>query len=234
MTRFLASVQNLQEAMVACSEAVDIIDLKNPAEGALGALPIDEIGAIVKAVAGRKPVSATIGDLPMQPALLVERVALTAQTGVGFVKIGIFGRQGHEACLRALQPLVEKGINIVAVMFADDQPDFDLLPVMAACGLRGVMLDTCRKDGKRLLDWMAPTALGRFVRDAHSLGLMTGLAGALDRRDIDTLVPLGADYLGFRSALCADRNRSVSAEASAMHEIVMLLQKYNIKTHELA
>ena len=41
MTRMLASVATLQEARLAAECGVDIIDLKNPAAGALGALPLD-------------------------------------------------------------------------------------------------------------------------------------------------------------------------------------------------
>lgn len=234
MTRFLASVRNLEEAMIACDEAVDIIDLKNPAEGALGALPIEAIAQIVAAVAGRKPVSATVGDLPMQPDLLAERVAETAKSGVDFVKIGLFGQTGHAACLQALKPLTAQGIPVVAVMFADDAPDFSLLPMMADCGLQGVMLDTCRKDGKRLLDWLSLARLGAFVEEARDMGLMTGLAGALAMSDIEMLAPLRPDYLGFRSALCAGRDRTISAEAASMRNIASLLHKYNTRTCEMA
>ncbi len=234
MTRFLASVRNLEEAMIACNEAVDIIDLKNPAEGALGALPIEAIAQIVAAVAERKPVSATVGDLPMQPDLLAARVMKTAETGVDFVKIGLFGQTGHAACLQAMKPLTAQGVQVVAVMFADDAPDFSLLPMMADCGLRGVMLDTCRKDGKRLLDWQPPERLEGFVDAARERRLMTGLAGALAMSDIETLAPLCPDYLGFRSALCAGRNRTISAEAASMRDIASLLHKYNTRAREMA
>jgi uncharacterized protein (UPF0264 family) len=45
--------------------------------------------------------------------------------------------------------------------------------------------------------------LASFVRRARARGLLTGLAGSLRREDVPALLPLGADYLGFRGALCA-------------------------------
>ena len=76
MTQMLASVVNLEEALIALEAGTDIIDLKNPAQGALGALLLTVIRDIVMALAGAVPVSATIGDLPMQPDILEKAVKL--------------------------------------------------------------------------------------------------------------------------------------------------------------
>ncbi|MGR9054210.1 MAG: (5-formylfuran-3-yl)methyl phosphate synthase, partial [Gammaproteobacteria bacterium] len=67
MTGMLASVADLDEALEVLSVGVDIIDLKRPAHGALGALDTDTVAAIVDRIQGRCPLSATIGDLPMEP-----------------------------------------------------------------------------------------------------------------------------------------------------------------------
>jgi uncharacterized protein (UPF0264 family) len=61
MTRVLASVKNLNEALVAAASDVDLIDLKSPDRGSLGALPVAEIEAIVSLLQGSRPISATIG-----------------------------------------------------------------------------------------------------------------------------------------------------------------------------
>ena len=66
MNGMLASVRDWEEAQIALNAHVDIIDLKQPDLGALGALDIDTIGDIVTKIDFRCPVSATIGDLPMQ------------------------------------------------------------------------------------------------------------------------------------------------------------------------
>ena len=65
MTLFLASVRDPAEAELALAAGADIVDLKDPGQGALGAVAPGVIAACVAAIAGRAPVSATIGDLPM-------------------------------------------------------------------------------------------------------------------------------------------------------------------------
>jgi len=66
MTGMLASVNTVDEALWVLNAGVDIIDLKEPANGALGALKPETITTIVKRINGQRPVSATIGDLPLQ------------------------------------------------------------------------------------------------------------------------------------------------------------------------
>src|SRR5690606_25881871 len=134
MTRMLASVASEIEARLALAAGADIIDLKNPQAGALGALPLADIKSIVSVVAGARSTSATIGDLPMQPSLLIEAVRQTADCGVDFVKIGFFAEGDIEACIEALTPLARNGIRLVAVLFADQTPDFGLLPQLQAAG----------------------------------------------------------------------------------------------------
>ena len=56
----LASVTSVAEAEAALAAGADLIDLKEPARGALGALDLDTVVAIVAAVGGRRPVSATV------------------------------------------------------------------------------------------------------------------------------------------------------------------------------
>jgi dihydroneopterin aldolase len=59
MTVFLASVRDEAEAEIALLAQADIIDLKDPAQGALGAVASHHSGT-VNFAAGRVPVSSTI------------------------------------------------------------------------------------------------------------------------------------------------------------------------------
>lgn len=233
MSRILASVADLEEALVAVECGVDIIDLKNPAAGALGALPVATIRTIVEQVARRKPVSATIGDLPMHPEQIVAAVNATAATGVDIVKIGFFGQEGHVACIEALKPIIARGVYLVAVLFADDTPDFGLIPRLAQAGFHGVMLDTAYKNGKRLCHHLDVTTLNVFVCNAQKAGLLTGLAGSLSLDDLSGLLPLGADYLGFRGALCGAANRTARLERARLEHLLNVLHSCNRMTREL-
>lgn len=227
MSRILASVTDAGEAMIAVECGADIIDLKNPAEGALGALPLVTIGSIVAAVAGRKLVSATIGDLPMQPELVAAAVNATAATGVDIVKMGFFGQGGHAACIEALKPIAARGVSLVAVLFADDAPDFDLIPRLAGGGFHGVMLDTAFKNGRRLRHYLDEDALSAFVCMSQEAGLLTGLAGSLTVDDLVELLPLGADYLGFRGELCVSANRTDRLERARLKHLLNVLHSCN-------
>ena len=58
MSQLLISVTSVEEAKLALIHGADIIDLKDPASGALGALPLPIIQAVLALVDGKKPVSA--------------------------------------------------------------------------------------------------------------------------------------------------------------------------------
>lgn len=206
MTAFLASVATLEEMEVARAGGADVVDLKDPSRGALGAW---EIQALQKAVSlwwswpEPKPrLSATIGDVPLEAEPVRTAVEKAVSKGVPLVKIGMFPGDGALATLDALRPLAERA-DLVAVFLADREPDFDLLPEIAAAGFAGAMLDTADKAKGSLRRVMPDAEIGAFVRRARALGLMTGVAGSLKLGDVGALAALDPDYLGFRGALCA-------------------------------
>ena len=53
--RLLVSAKNRAEALAAAAAGADFIDLKDPAAGALGALPIEHIAAITAALRAGHP-----------------------------------------------------------------------------------------------------------------------------------------------------------------------------------
>src|SRR5215470_1547988 len=151
MTLLLASVTGRQEAEIALEHGADIVDLKDASKGALGGLPADAIRETARAVGGRRLVSAAAGDLPMQPDMVAAAGRIIAETGVDYVKVGLFPGPRRPDCVRALSDLA-RSTKIVGVMFADCEPDLSLVSLMAECGFAGVMLDTANKRAGRLLD----------------------------------------------------------------------------------
>jgi uncharacterized protein (UPF0264 family) len=232
MTQMLASVTTLQEALIALEAGVDIIDLKNPAEGALGALPLSAIRQIVVAIDGRKCISTTIGDLPMQPKVLLQSVKRVMDTGIDIIKVGFFANNNHLnddslACIRALKPVAAKGARLVAVMMADQNPCLELLSDFKRAGFYGVMLDTAKKDGNSLLEYILYENLQKFISDSLGFGLKVGLAGALKLEHISALVKLSPSYLGFRGAICTNLQRNSPISRFKVIEIKELLYKSN-------
>lgn len=207
MSGMLASVNSLDEALLVSRLGVDIIDLKQPSQGALGALDTVDVRCIVECLGSNIPISATIGDLPMQATLLSGAVESMIATGVDYVKIGFFPDGDWDACIEGLTPSARQGHALIAVLFADTQPDFTVIPSLAKAGFRGVMLDTQDKSAGSLTQCMPMPLLQAFVDSAKSYGLLTGLAGSLRLADVGPLSLLGADYLGFRGALCRQHDR---------------------------
>lgn len=219
MTGMLASVRNLEEALLALAAGADIIDLKAPARGALGALPCGEVRRIVTRMRGRRPISATVGDLPMEPSAVRKAVATMAATGVDYIKIGFFPGGDWAETIRALAPLAVRGNRLVAVLFGDQNPDVRWIAELADAGFAGAMLDTMDKARGSLTRVCSLASLRDFVARAKAHGLLCGLAGSLRSCDIPPLLQLNPDYLGFRGALCQAHRRTAELDAEAVRAI---------------
>jgi uncharacterized protein (UPF0264 family) len=224
MSGMLASVSNLEEALLTESCKVDIIDLKQPARGALGALEIGEVKAIVAALNAETCISATVGDLPMQADILFDAVQAMAATGVDYVKIGFFPGGDWLACIDRLAE-ISRYHALIAVLFADTQPDFAIIEKLSQAGFRGVMLDTMDKTAGSLTHFLPPMKLLQFVETARGYLMLTGLAGSLRQHDIPGLQALEVDYLGFRGALCHQHQRTAQLDSNRIVEIRDCLQR---------
>jgi dihydroneopterin aldolase len=222
MTKMLASVTGIEEAEIAISGGADIIDFKDATAGALGAVAIDKIRQAVSAIAGRRATSAVCGDLPMVAQMIHDTAKEIAATGVDYVKVGFFPSPDGAACAKALAPMA-KQVKLIAVLFADKQPDFGLLPALAECGFHGAMVDTADKANGRLLHHLPPERITAFLDPARSLGLKTGLSGSLEAPDVPRLLPFAPDVLGFRRALCENGERTASIAEAAVAQIRALI-----------
>ena len=225
MTGFLASVSSLEEAQLVRSFGADVIDLKDPGRGALGALDEDSVRAIAALPDKSVTLSATVGDLPVYAAELETAVTGMHACGVDIVKVGVFDRNISPFLLSVLDRLADRGIRIVLVFFAElYPPDIDFQRLRRG-GITGVMLDTCEKADGNLRDKLDDRALAEFVRKAGGAGLMTGLAGSLTREDIPPLLEINPDYLGFRGALCKQHRRTSQINGAKVAEIRNLIPR---------
>lgn len=225
MSKLLASVNSLSEVQQVLAIGVDIIDLKQPAQGALGALELDSVRGIVSYIAGQCPASATVGDLPMQPEVIYKAVHAMSLTGVDYIKIGFFPGGDWPGTLARLTDLTGQGLSLIAVLFADNSPELTQLPLLKAAGFTGVMLDTQDKQRGSLARMMPINDLAEFVATAKLHDLLCGLAGSLRLNDITELLPLNADYLGFRGALCEQQQRTATLNPVAVKLIKQALRQ---------
>ncbi len=202
MTGMLASVNSEAEALLVLSADVDIIDLKQPALGALGALDVATVKQLVSTIDGRCPVSATIGDMSAQPDPVFQAVKAMSETGVDYIKIGFFPGGDWQGTVKKLSVLTQQDHNLIAVLFADTQPDLNIISLLKEAGFTGVMLDTMDKRKGSLTQLMTKSEISQFVIQAKSRQLLCGLAGSLGLEEIPELLTYKPDYLGFRGAMC--------------------------------
>src|SRR2546430_2346491 len=119
---------------------------------------------------------AAAGDMPAESRGMAAAVAESADSGVDYVKVGLFPGPDRGASIAALAALAGEN-KIVGVMFADLGFDIGLESAMAQAGFSGAMIDTARKGSGRLLDRMDIAALLDFVRACRAHGLLAGFAG---------------------------------------------------------
>ena len=198
--RLLVSVATAAEASAALAGGADVIDAKNPLAGALGAVSAATLLEIHRIVAGRRPVTAALGDADDEATIECDAHAFAA-AGAALVKVGFSGIASTavaallEAAVRGASaaPVTRDGHHIgcgvVAVAYADAarvmslQPDA-LVAVAASAGASGVLLDTADKNGPGLRGLIAPNALARWVEAAHEAGLTVAVAGKLTADDL--------------------------------------------------
>src|SRR2546426_9549205 len=88
--QLLVSVADASEGRAALLGGADVIDAKDPREGALGAVRPEGLGELRAAVGAGRPLSAAPGDAG--PPVLVEcRARAAARLGAPFVKGGVRG-----------------------------------------------------------------------------------------------------------------------------------------------
>jgi (5-formylfuran-3-yl)methyl phosphate synthase len=230
--RLLVSVRSVDEALAAARGGADFIDLKEPGQGALGELPTAVIRDIVGALQERGirlPVSATIGDVPMED--LDEMLARVAEVGtceVDYVKVGIEPGLAGSVAWQALDALADCGFAIVPVFLADRGIDFSELGHACRLGFPAIMADTADKRAGSLLDAVPAADLQRFVNRVREAGKMVGLAGALRAADAQALAELRPDFAGFRTAVCEGHRAAaldpqrLQALRAALHQAVAI------------
>jgi len=225
--RLLASVKDEAEAQLALDAGADIIDFKNPAQGALGALAPQVIAGGLRRLAGRALTSATAGDWPLQPAMLIEAVQRTGETGVDYVKLGLLPGAALDACVEALAPLALR-YRLVAVFFADRGVPAGAVDKVSCAGFAGAMVDTFDKRGGRLRQHLSDERLRAFVEAGRDLGLMTGLSGSLDLGDVPPLARMTPDLLGFRGALCHAGARESTLSVERVQQVRAKLEASSV------
>lgn len=216
--KLLISPLNEKEASEAIAGGADIIDVKNPQEGALGANFPWVIKRIREITPKNIKVSCTLGEIPNLPGSISLAALGAASLGVDYIKVGLYGFKTPEEAVFLLQNVNKAAkecnpkIKVVATGYADAERigalDPMLIPEIASkAQVDLAMIDTAIKDGKNLFNFLTVKQLEKFVDEAHKLGLEAALAGSLRKQDLPMLYDLGADVAGLRGAACTNNDR---------------------------
>lgn len=208
--QLLISVVDAIEAADAATGGAEIIDVKDPAAGSLGAAPAEWVRAIRAAAPSHLPVSAALGDGPFDTRAVTRAAVALAAHGARYVKLGLRATTAPSALdtLRALRQSLPPETGVIAVGFADAARASCPAPVAlpdlaAAAGVDGCLVDTAVKDGRGLLEWQDERALLRLVDECRARRLLCGLAGSLRARDLPAIAAVQPDIVGVRGAACA-------------------------------
>ncbi len=229
--RLLVSVVSAEEARRAVAGGADIVDVKDPGEGALGAPAPAVVSEVAQVVGGAVPVSVALGDLPDLPHTAALAARGAALSGAAYVKLGLRGVRDLDravAMMSAVFDAVRPNVSVIAAAYADagalDPPALApawLPALVERTAIAGALVDTFVKDGRVLYECLSETELAELVTRTRRAGGTFGVAGQLrlvDLRRVD------ADIVGVRSAVCHGGNRDgelavelVSAAAAELH-----------------
>ncbi len=217
--KLLVSIVDKTEAIDSIKGGADILDVKNPKEGSLGANFPRVIRQVKEVTPGNLELSATIGDLPNLPGTASLAALGAAASGVDYVKAGLFGVKTCEEATALMTEVVkavkeyDSSLKTIASGYADFRQvgcvnPLELPMVAHKSGADGVLVDVRIKSGKRnLFSFQTDKNLKELVVKAHNCNLLAALAGSLDAQDIQRVYTLGADIIGVRGAVCTKKDR---------------------------
>jgi uncharacterized protein (UPF0264 family) len=227
-TRLLVSVRSAAEVEPALAGGAALVDVKEPDNGGLGAPTEETVRTVLAAVGGRVPVSAAMGEQSEfhRPS--------SELAGCSFLKWGPAGlrtiqavRAAHEQNRHEVAQAVP-GAQVVLVGYADWRRA-DAPPAEEVCGLACqlpgsvLLLDTFTKEGGRsLLDFLPLPRVSLLCRLCRSAGVRVALAGSLERRHLEELLPARPDWFAVRGAVCGG-GRTGRVEERRVRELTTLL-----------
>ena len=216
----LVSVRSPAEAEEAVAGGVDLLDVKEPLAGSLGAADPHVVSEVAGVAAGRVPWTMACGELAtglevLQTHLADTWRALQAAQPVAAplpvaIKVGLSGCQATpwQRDLEAVQAELPQSVGQVLVIYADAeecQAPAAAAVLAAAADLPavGVLVDTYHKQGAGLLGQRSLEELQSWQEQAAAAGCAFAVAGKLRVEEFQALRSVNADIIAVRSAVCS-------------------------------
>ncbi|MDP1551621.1 MAG: (5-formylfuran-3-yl)methyl phosphate synthase [Methanobacteriaceae archaeon] len=234
----LISPINTGEALEAIEGGADIVDVKNPKEGSLGANFPWVIENIRQITPPDMLVSATLGDVPYKPGTVSLAAMGALVSGADYIKVGLYGTSNYDEALEVMENVVRtvktknSDVTVVASGYADAHrvgaiSPYEIPKVAAEAGADLAMVDTAVKDGKTLFDFMNIDDLNKFVHEIHDYGLKSALAGSVKKNQLKSLYDIKCDVVGVRGAACVGGDRNTGKiDRKAVSDLKNLISSF--------
>jgi len=214
--KILISVKDKKEASAVIkgsSGGVELIDIKNPEEGTLGANYPWVIQEIKKVVPKSMKIAASIGDLDFKPGFASLAAYGASFLGLDYITASIFNVKNEneveeiESSIFKSMRLNNEKTELIIAGYADygrieTVNPFDFIGRLRFASM--VMLDTAIKDGKNIFSFFSKQELLEFKQKCRKKNMKFILAGSLREADLKDAVKISPDYLGFRGIVCGN------------------------------
>jgi uncharacterized protein (UPF0264 family) len=221
----LVSVRSATEALAALAGGADVIDVKEPNQGSLGAADDATISAVVQAVAGRAPVSAAVGELIDLTVVSDRNGTRMLVDGISLFKLGLARCRTLDNWQTRWQHVLDRMISdspngnaqAVAVVYADWQAvqapsPQEILDAAIQRQCSALLIDTWDKSAGTLFDHWRAGELQSFMTEVRSHDICVVLAGSLTGQGVITAARLGPDLVAVRTAACEGGRRGTVSE----------------------
>lgn len=232
-TKLLISVRSIEEARIALSAGVDIIDVKEPTQGSLGRSDAGTLEEIAHVVADQAPLSVALGEWHQAKTWKLPPNIAWAKVGFTRCSTSLERHRGWLAWLKTQRKL--QATRLIGVIYADririNGPCFSqVLDWVESTKNRsdyppGILIDTAIKDGRGLLAWHSLDTLCRYQEHCRRHGLFLALAGALTFADVLLLKQsVQPDVIAVRGAACVGNARTASIQPDRVRSLAQCLQ----------
>ncbi len=205
------SIKDLNEAReIEAGGLPDIVDIKNPEEGTLGANKPWVIREVAEYLRGKAELGASIGDLDFKPGTASLAAYGVSGLGLDYVVASMYGvktpSQAGEISRKLKKALEEAntGAKLIISGYADYFRVGSVNPFTFPEAVEGdiIMLDTAIKDGKNIFDFADTEKLAEFCDTSREQGFECCIAGSIRVRHLELAREVKPDILGFRGAIC--------------------------------
>lgn len=214
MTRLLVSVRDIREAQAAVCGGADLVDIKEPLKGSLGAASADTWQRIVREFGGTTLLSAAMGEL-----LELDQCRYEALRGLTFAKLGLAGCAVVSKWQLRWQHVLDRlpdGVEAAAVVYADwpharGPEPMEIIEYAKRLRCSAVLFDTFEKHRGNLLDHLPMQQLAALASAVRTYDMKLVLAGSLTMDIMPQITSLRPDYVAVRGAVCGgDRTTAVN------------------------